>query len=279
MPVGVGGWQIGTHASALDYSLSEAFGTLGVEGSSTEVGLDANYPLIRSKNKNLSFAMSYDDTNFKNSDLFGDSEYSVSGFDARLTGQHFDTIGGINQATLIFANGTVDDKTGKLSQALGERFSKVRFALNRQQQLSDRFSLFGSFSGQLADSNLTSSEKFTLGGTSGVRAYRSSEGSGDEGQLLNAEVRMRLPYSIGLAAFYDIGTVTVEKNPAANVTTAKRYTLSGAGLSARWQSKWGMGLKATWATPIGTNKGATASLGDSADEDEDLIWLQASMNF
>src|SRR5690606_12945875 len=85
--------------------------------------------------------------------------------------------------------------------------------INRHQRLTDRFSLFGGLTGQWSDSNLTSSEKFTLGGPAGVRAYRASEGSGDTGHLLTAEVRVRLPRNVTVAAFYDTGTINTKKDP------------------------------------------------------------------
>jgi hemolysin activation/secretion protein len=62
-------------------------------------------------------------------------------------------------------------------------------------------------SGQLTDHNLDSSQKFYLGGPTGVRAYPSSEGSGSEGYLLNLELKKDLPFNLTGSIFYDEGYV------------------------------------------------------------------------
>ena len=114
-----------------------------------------------------------------------------------------------------------------------------------------------------------------------MRAYRASEGSGDTGHLLTAEVRVRLPRNVTVAAFYDTGTINTKKDPQTdNIQIGEnipvnRYSLSGAGLSARWQVFSNLSVKATWAKPIGTNKG---TLNDS-EQDKDRFWLQAGMVF
>ena len=44
---------------------------------------------------------------------------------------------------------------------------------------------------QLANKNLDSSEKFTLGGIGGVRAYPSGEASGDEGRKISFDLKYK----------------------------------------------------------------------------------------
>lgn len=280
MPIGNGWWRAGGHVSTLDYSLGKDFGVLGAEGSSSEFGVDASYSLLRSRNKNASLALSYNNTNYKNSTSLGaETEYTVNAVNATLSGHYFDSYEGINQGALVLAGGGVDNT---LTDSSSDSFSKIRLSFNRQQRLSDRFALYGAISVQQTGDNLTSSEKFTLGGPYGVRAYPASQGSGDAGHLLSLEVRMGLPRNVGLTAFYDTGGITVDKKPSpgeiqnSETPLPNHYTLSGAGLSAFWQSRIGFSLKATWAKPIGSNKGASS---DQEKEDKDRIWLQASMAF
>ena len=54
------------------------------------------------------------------------------------------------------------------------------------------YSAFASFSGQMAGGNLDPSEKFYLGGSTGVRAYPSGEAGGSTGQLISLELRRQL---------------------------------------------------------------------------------------
>ena len=65
---------------------------------------------------------------------------------------------------------------------------------------------------QHANQNLDSSERFGLGGAQGVRAYPSGEGYGDEGALLQTELRIRAGYFTPYG-FYDAGWVRLNANP------------------------------------------------------------------
>jgi len=95
--------------------------------------------------------------------------------------------------------------------------------------VNNRLNLHLSFAGQLASKNLDSSEKISLGGPSGVRAYPVNEASGDKGYVTTAEFRWNLPTpNVQLTAFIDGGHVTINKNPWTSDSNSR--TLSGAGL-------------------------------------------------
>jgi hemolysin activation/secretion protein len=164
-------------------------------------------------------------------------------------------------------------------------YSKVRYALSRQQQVSTGLSLYGSLSGQWAGKNLDSSEKFYLGGSSGVRAYPSSEGGGSTGQMLNVELRWQLPEGLSLTGFYDHGRVTQNvSNDFAGAPAVNRFALKGAGLALGWRHSSGLALQATYARRIGQNPNAiTTDVNRGADQDgtlhRDRFWLTASVAF
>lgn len=297
IPVGYSGLRLGAQASVLNYDIISGFDPLGADGDSVSVGFDATYPLIRSRTKNLSIASSLTDTRFQNDTNDSNSKYSVSTFKTSLTGYMFDELGGggVNQAVFtvmagdaeaqpqVQPNGQTQTQAEADINLNGEGdFLKVRYSISRQQRISPKFSFFSSLSGQLSQDNLTSSEKFTVGGASGVRAYTSTEGSGDTGLMLNLELRAALPRNISLTAFYDIGRVSVDKDPAVPDNSAtdvpvNKYSLKGAGLSASWHSKSGTSLKATWAKAIGGND-LTDRNGSSSD-DASQFWLQLSHSF
>jgi hemolysin activation/secretion protein len=128
--------------------------------------------------------------------------------------------------------------------------------------------LYGSLSGQVsrAGKNLDSSEKFYLGGSSGVRAYPSSEAGGGKGVMGNIELRWQPDARLMLAGFYDIGHVVMY--PAKNlqdVTALNQYSLKGAGFSAAWQFDNGAALKVIWARRIGDNPNANIETGKDLD--------------
>ena len=155
----------------------------------------------------------------------------------------------------------------------------------RQQQLSPSWSIYSAFSGQWADKNLDSSEKFFLGGSSGVRAYPSSEAGGTLGQMFNVELRWQLSDRWGVAGFYDHGRVTVNKNnDFAGAPALNAYALKGAGLALSWRGSTGLSVQASFARRLGDNPNPiTSAVNYGADQDGTLhinrYWLTASMAF
>ena len=91
-------------------------------------------------------------------------------------------------------------------------YTKTAYSAARLQKLGEATSLYAAFSGQAASKNLDSSEKFILGGPFGVRAYPTGEAVGDEGLLLNLELRHDVQPGLQLAAFVDHGEVRLHKN-------------------------------------------------------------------
>ena len=80
---------------------------------------------------------------------------------------------------------SIDDEVQRRYDAATARtaghFGKWNLNLTRLQHIDDRLSLYLSYSRQWATKNLDSSEKFSLGGPYGVRAYPVGEASGDDG--------------------------------------------------------------------------------------------------
>ena len=290
-PVGNNGWRVGGHVSHLSYDLiAPEFDALDAKGTSTAVGVDTTYPLIRSRTKNLYVSVSYDKSTFDNESLGAtSSDYKVDTLRTNLNGYFFDELGGggANRVTVTTTFGKVDldgspnQTADAATTQIDGSFTTLRYYLNRQQHLTDMVSLYGAVAGQFASGNLDSSEKFYLGGATGVRAYPTSEAGGDQGVLATLEGRVRLPNSFSAAAFYDWGQITVNRdNDFLGAPMLNSYNLQGAGLSVGWFGKFGLNIKATWAHRIGSNPRATVN---GNDQDGSLktnrFWLQASMSF
>jgi hemolysin activation/secretion protein len=291
LPVGSGGWRVGINTSHLTYDIvTAAFSGLDAHGTSTTVGFEANYPLLRSRLENLYLAVNIDDKQFDNKSAgVTATQYSTKDASVGLYGNLFDGLGGggANSASLTLVQGH-DDLAGSPNEgadAVTTRtagsFQKAAFSASRQQTLTDYLSLYGSVSGQASTKNLDSSEKFYLGGVNGVRAYPANEGGGAEGLLLDLEARARLPLNLNLIGFVDWGTVRLNRNNNfAGVSAPNTDTLKGAGASLGWTANFGLNIKGTVARRIGSNPIPT-STGD--DQDGSLIktrvWLQASMPF
>ena len=101
-------------------------------------------------------------------------------------------------------------------------------SISRQQGLTGKLSLSAQLRGQWANKNLDSSEKFSLGGASGVRAYPSGEAYGDSGWLGSVELRYAVLPQMAASMFYDAGAVRVNAKPY--LLTSNERSLSGVGI-------------------------------------------------
>jgi len=280
VPLGYDGWRVGVSASELKYRLvAEDFKGLNAKGSSTTGGLDASYPLLRSRQKNVYLGLNYDHKRFDNlANQAITSHYANDAYSASVSGNAFDDLGGggANNASLSLVSGR--QVLGHLdpgeNAALQGHYTKLRYSLSRLQALGERFALYAAFSGQETGGHkLDSSEKFYLGGAAGVRAYPADEGGGSGGSLASAELRWSLPHGVALSGFYDSGTVS-------NYDGAKSYSLHGAGLALGWQADSGLNLKAIWARRVGDNPNRAAN-GDDQDGTlhKNRLWLSAGLFF
>lgn len=158
----------------------------------------------------------------------------------------------------------------RLSAKSAGRFDKLNLDVARLQLLPAGFSLYGRFSGQLANDNLDSSEDFGLGGPTGVRAYPSGEGYGDEGWLSQLELR----YAMGAFSpfvFHDSGRVSVAHDTWQ--AGDNHRSLSGAGAGLRFsQGPWQAEATVAWRTAGGKPE------SDSRDR-VPTSWLSAQYQF
>lgn len=291
-PVGANGLRLSVNASRLDYKvITPEFLAANIEGSSSTWGLDAQYPLIRGRTHNLYLSATYDDKSYDNLAAGQTmSNYGVRDLTFGLLSNYFDKWGGggANMASLTLTAGDLDlsgspnQAADAATTATNGSFTKLRYTLSRQQAITTNFSLYGVISGQWADKNLDSSEKFYLGGASGVRAYPASEAGGAQGSLFNLELRYRLLTNLVLTGFYDWGCVTVNTdNNYAGAPLLNQYNLDGAGLALAWSGPKGLTLKAVYARRLSDNPGADTITGNDQDGSlvRDRFWLTASLPF
>lgn len=289
LPIGGHGWRLGFNASSLRYKLiSPEFDALESKGTANTTGLEANYPLVRQRQRNLYFSATADHKIFDNqSSQQTISHYTADVLSFGLSGNAFDNFGagGSTSGNTALSTGRVNlngspNQVADIQTAHTDgSFSKFRYAINRKQNLTHNLVLLASMSGQIASKNLDSSEKFYLGGSSGVRAYPTSEGGGSTGMLANLELNVRLSEGLSLNGFYDWGQVSINRNNFTGGATLNTYALKGAGLGLSWQNASGTSVRATWARRIGDNP----SPANGNDHDGSLVinrfWLTASVNF
>jgi hemolysin activation/secretion protein len=165
----------------------------------------------------------------------------------------------------------------------------LRWNINNTQFFTETISSVLKFSGQLSDSNLDSSQKFYLGGASGVRAYPTSEGSGSEGYLLSAALHKELSTNLTAIGFYDYGFArqyidnTNNSTGLENATGKNSFNMKGYGTSIEWTGFVGSyrsTLSAIWSRRIGNNPNPQVDGTDSdGTKHSNFYWLKASIVF
>jgi hemolysin activation/secretion protein len=156
--------------------------------------------------------------------------------------------GGMTQSTLGLTTGSLSWDVGNAGTAPDGHFSKLTFDISRRQALSADWSLSARLSGQHAFDNLDSSEKYSLTGSYGVRAYAPGQVSVDRGSVLAFELRRSWLLSGGTLSsslFYDFARGSFEVDPTAGV--ADQITLRGLGLGLSWANSADLDVSVTAA--------------------------------
>jgi hemolysin activation/secretion protein len=235
------------------YSLGKDFSVLDAHGTADIVNAGVSYSLLRSQEANVTLAANYQHKwlNDQAETIFTDTSKSSDSVPLMLNFDRRDNFGGggITYGALGWTHGVLAlDSTLKAGDISSARtaggYDKFNLDVARVQNLPKKFALFGRFSGQWSTANLDSSESFGLGGANGVRAYPTGEGYGDEGQLIQAELRYRIsdftPYT-----FYDAGHVKTNHAPWA--AGDNNRTISGAGLGLRFTKyHWNIDTSLAW---------------------------------
>ncbi len=291
VPVGVRGTRMGLKGSQMSYHLvAPEFVNLNSYGRSYTLSLEATHPWVRQRQYGVNVTSNLDWRAFDNQSLGNTlSHYGTQALTMGLNGYAFDgyLAGGTSSFQAQVAGGHVDlsgspnEAQDAASTHTQGRFLKLRVALSRQQAFTRDLSGSLSLSGQMATKNLDSSERFFLGGNTGVRAYPSSEGGGSEGVMANVELRQRLSGTFSLSGFYDWGKVHVLRTvPTSSSKALNTFALQGGGLTLTWQPDPRAQARVTWARRVGENPNATAT---GLDQDGTLmlnrLWAGARLTF
>ena len=286
LPLGGKGLKVGAAYSAGHYRLGRSFAQLDASGEFNTYSLNVSYPFVRSANVNLYGKVAHDWRDFQ--DRVGAvatvTDKSTRAAVISLQGDVRDAaFSGITVFSVSYTGGNVDIETpaalaiDAATARTHGHFGKWNVSALRVQSLGERLSAYFVFSGQKADRNLDSSEKFIVGGANGVRAYPQGEASGDSGWLATAELRYALTFGsipgvLQPFVFVDAGGVTLNERPFAATENTRR--LSGAGLGLLWSRTREFQLKLMYATRMG-NEPSTASDTDRRSRG----WLQALKHF
>jgi hemolysin activation/secretion protein len=259
-PVGPYGTKATTSFTFLHYNvLGKEFKSLGADGDALVGSLMIQHPVIRSRNVNL-FVVGGGDLKSVD-DRTSAGQFGGKIHDKRIlmighfgvTGDFRDERfgGSLNSFTLTLNAGdnkikTATELTNDLFEGVGHRTSGVFEHLDgdyqRLQAITETTSVLLSMRGQFAFQNLDTSEKSSLGGPRGVRAFAVGDGVGDDVFQGTVEVRQRVPAwtlfnaPFVLSAFVDGGRVKNWHDPLSSDNDNLR-TLGGYGVGLNMTSR------------------------------------------
>jgi hemolysin activation/secretion protein len=295
LPLGPDGWRLAAHYSTLNYKLGKQYKALDADGRAQTSGLTLSYPLLRQADRSLAAFAGYEARRYDD-DMLGTAlhRHRIDAASLGLNGDLRDSLwgGAINWGNLTLTQGQLDirDVAGdRATDAAGPRtqgdYTKLDFAVSRLQAIgSTGWQLQASLSGQVADGNLASSERMSLGGPNGVRAYPVNEATGDEGVLLKLELQRGLGKGFQAVGFVDTGSIRQHKDTWAgwHVPGAadNRYSLSGAGVGLNWR-QGGWFMTSSIAYPIDGNPGKDANgrNNDGSQVHSPRFWLSLARAF
>ena len=299
VPLGQSGFKAYASASRLEFEIGKELKTDPVSmGNADTYEVGIKYPIQRTNNQSLFLKTSIEkkeiynettgvltnDKTVENTKIGFEFEGKNTFQDSSLTGISVSGIFGELDLSKVNSD-YLNDQKASGPKTHGD-FNKVVLDFYHIHKFTDKinFKYYGSL--QHASKNLDSSEKISLGGVSGVRAYPSGEASGDEGYKLSFEVQYDLSkpdmdFDLIGTLFYDYGRVRQYKDSSnITLTTPNEYSLSGWGVSFDLIANERVKLNLGWAQAIGDNDGQSAS-GNNSDGrgGSSRAWFQVVFRF
>lgn len=270
-PVNGTGLKLGASGTYTDYKLGGPLEPLEDHGNAKVWSLFEVFPVIRSRFLDLYQTATLETKSLYDTSIAGTlADKRINVATLGLSGDETDGWHGGGLSTfgvtigfghLGLNSGAADVAADATTARTEGSYRKLTLQGLRQQRLSDNWVLFGSINAQFASKNLDSSESFSFGGPSAVRAYPVGEAPADEGVLATLELRYNMvaPANIGALQwqiFVDHGNVTLHKDPWASYTAfgaPDRYELKDAGLGLNLYRENSMLVTFTAAHKIGSN--------------------------
>jgi hemolysin activation/secretion protein len=288
IPVWYYGTRLGVSFSKFEYKLAKDFESLRASGDGTVKSIYGFHPLIRTRNTNLIVQFAYEVKELTDRvELTGGlEERSIDATKLGLVGDFRDGVfgGGLNAWSVNFTQGDLNLSPAALLVAdaapgTGRRtngtFRKVNYDARRLQKITPNINLLLALNGQAASNNLTSAEKMSLGGPTGVRAYPVGEATGDSAIIFQGEARYLFPNfkvfggGFTLSGHYDFGWVKVNQDPFPTDRENKR-SIAGYGVGASLGNEGNFIVRAT----ASWRQGSELPESDTAKR-VPRIWLQA----
>lgn len=240
LPLGTQGLRLDVGAGFSRYQLGREFEILGASGTVTTVSATLTVPLKVSQARRVLWQSGLQTQQIANRQSLFETEdsRSAAAWVNSLQGTQWLSGGGVLWGRVSAETGRIKikDELSRQGDALTARTAGGYLLLGADASLLrpvGDWIFFGRVAGQVGNRNLDPSKQWVLGGPSGVRAWPTSEGSGDDGALAQLEVRRQ----IGLFqpfVFVDAGRVTHHHQRWDDSPNSR--TMAGGGLGLRMSS-------------------------------------------
>mgnify|MGYP001002366039 CR=1 FL=1 len=266
-PLAKDGLKLTVGYNVFSYDMGDEWAMYKGVGTSRVTSLGLDYAIRRSRRHNLYTGIRFEHSEIKDEYRAFDATYGDKNGNALVFSLYGD-----DQDTAGMTDWGVDWKLGHInnkafhSDNLYARwmagdpdtngdYSKIRGRIERHQNINNRSYLLLSAYGQYAFTPLDSSEHFSLGGPYGVKAYPTSEGSGDSGYITRAEYRWLIPVEahdqqLQLAFYAEHGGVWIDRN-GGNSGSKNHRNLQGLGVGIMWQRWQDWFIRADYAWKLG----------------------------
>lgn len=292
IPVLTDGLRMTVGYNVMSYDPGDEFSYLDGVGQSRVASIGFDYAIQRSRLHNFYAGIGYEHSRMKDEYRLWDATYGDKTGNAAVFSLYGDS-----QDNEGFTNWRVDYKWGHItndalynssnpfvpllanSPRTTGTYEKMRGYIERHQNINSRLYLLLTARGQYAFSNLDSSEHFYLGGPYGVRAYPTSEASGDTGYLTRAELRWQLPLKkndqqLQLAAYLEHGGIWINKDSSLNPGAKNHRNLQGIGLGLIWSRHEDWFVRADYAWKLGSEEPVSDTRHSNGQ-----FWLRTGVYF
>lgn len=266
-PLAKDGLKLTVGYNVFSYDMGDEWAMYKGVGTSRVTSLGLDYAIRRSRRHNLYTGLRFEHSEIKDEYRAYDATYGDKTGNALILSLYGD-----DQDTAGMTDWRLDWKLGHINNRAFHSdniyarwmagdpdtngdYSKIRGHIERHQNINERSYLLLSAYGQYAFTPLDSSEHFSLGGPYGVKAYPTSEGSGDSGYITRAEYRWLIPLEaydqqLQLAFYAEHGGVWIDRNGGDSGTRNHR-NLQGAGIGIIWQRWQDWFIRADYAWKLG----------------------------
>lgn len=250
LPLGSSGLRGEVAYGKTTYELGDIYRDLEATGHADTLETTFSYPLQRSRMQNVTVSLNLASRQMRDELAAVDQVTHKRAKVATLSLMHerygqlfgFDSYASVS-GSLAYGYLSIGDESQRALNEAGANtvghYSKANVSLLGRLALTEKISATSSLSVQHSlNRNLDSSEQLMISGTRGVMAYEQSV-SGDNGYLLNVELRYALPAIFGIehsaSLFYDSGRIHLQ-NASYTTTNGQHLSDVGVGYQLSWKS-------------------------------------------